>query len=187
MHIRATHLLAMFAGFAAVFGCSDGTNTPAPAADPSVAVAADAASNGTVTELESFDAETLMSRIRAKDALDMSADGSGVALPAATLQDPALVVLADETEAAASGKTVVVTVRARSVAPSGRMGVAYFTNEVGNSGTREFDVTSDYADYAFDYDVPAMVEGRRDVLRIGSDLDGDGQGVDIASIRVGVK
>ena len=187
MHIRATHLLAVFAGFAAIYGCSDGTNSPAPAAEQGAAIAPDAEPSDSVMDLESFDAETLMSRIRAKDALDMSADGSGVALPAATLQDPATVVLADETEAAASGKTVVVTVRARSVAPSGRMGVAYFTNEVGNSGPREFDVTSDYADYAFEYDVPAMVEGRRDVLRIGSDLDGDGQGVDIASIRVGVK
>lgn len=61
-----------------------------------------------------------------------------------------------------SGRRIEITVQAR--ARSGRLGVAYSTNELGNSGWRTFELLPEWEDYTFEYDVPPMNLGRGDFV-----------------------
>jgi hypothetical protein len=80
--------------------------------------------------------------------------------------------LPDAFEAEASGANVRVTVRALSPTAGARLGVAYATAEVGNSGWRDFELTQTATDYFFDYQVPPMAEGKGDYLGFRSYGDG---------------
>jgi hypothetical protein len=80
--------------------------------------------------------------------------------------------LPDAFETQASGANVRVTVRALSPTAGDRLGVAYSTAEVGNSGWRNFELTQTAADYFFDYQVPPLAEGNGDYLGFRSYGDG---------------
>lgn len=76
--------------------------------------------------------------------------------------------MSDDFENRASGNPVLVTVRAYSEQPGAHLGVAYSTNEVGNSGWREFALTNETADYQFVYDVGPKQAGLGDFLAFRS-------------------
>ena len=68
-------------------------------------------------------------------------------------------------EAKLSGKAVTISLRAKS-ADAGGMRIAYSTNEVGNSGWIESELSSAFNTYSFEYAVPKMKTGRGDYLGI---------------------
>jgi len=70
----------------------------------------------------------------------------------------------DEFEAAASGKTITVTAVARAAAATTRFALAYSTNEVGNSGWRWFDATTEWSAFEMSYAVPKMKAGKGDFI-----------------------
>jgi hypothetical protein len=72
--------------------------------------------------------------------------------------------LSDAFESEASGKRIRVTVRAAAPDANAQLGVAYSTAEAGNSGWQQFTLTPTPSDYAFEYDVPALIEGKGDFL-----------------------
>ncbi|MBX3428460.1 MAG: hypothetical protein KF779_02635 [Hyphomonadaceae bacterium] len=72
--------------------------------------------------------------------------------------------MSDDFENRVSGNQLLVTVRAYSTQPEARLGVAYSTNEVGNSGWRVFPVTDQPADYQFVYSVAPKRAGLGDFL-----------------------
>jgi hypothetical protein len=91
-------------------------------------------------------------------------------------------------ELAASGKTVRVTVTARSASetPSPGFSVAYSTSDVGNSGWRNFPLTDKLTPYSFIYDVPTMKSGNGDYIGILPDPSGAGGAVEVSSITAEV-
>lgn len=72
--------------------------------------------------------------------------------------------LSDAIEAQASGAPVRVTVRAFAPQDGSMLGIAYSTNEMGNSGWIQFPLTQTPADYVFVYLVPAKRAGNGDYL-----------------------
>lgn len=83
---------------------------------------------------------------------------------AGTTSGAAFVV--DETqEAEVGGHTVTMKIVAKG--PEGsQMLVAYSTNERGNSNWKQFELTPDFAEYSFDYDVKSVLRGRGDYLGV---------------------
>jgi hypothetical protein len=67
-------------------------------------------------------------------------------------------------EDAASGHQIRVTVRASSPTPGASLGVAYSTDDVGNSGWHQFALTQAPQNYSFTYAVPTKVRGGGDFL-----------------------
>jgi SGNH domain (fused to AT3 domains) len=67
-----------------------------------------------------------------------------------------------------SGQLIVVTVEARSSDDSAGIGIAYSTNEVGNSGWNRFELAPNWAEYSFTYFVPELIQGRGDFLGLRS-------------------
>ncbi len=67
-------------------------------------------------------------------------------------------------EDAASTNQILVTVRAYADQDNTQMGLAYSTNDQGNSGWYEFALTRQPADYHFVYNVPAKRAGAGDFL-----------------------
>lgn len=76
--------------------------------------------------------------------------------------------LPDSFENQASGAQIRVTVRALSSDDGAVMGVAYSTNEVGNSGWQRFALTSEPTNYVFGYVVPPKQSGLGDFLAFRS-------------------
>lgn len=76
--------------------------------------------------------------------------------------------MSDDFENRVSGNQLLVTVRAYSEQAGARLGIAYSTNDVGNSGWREFPLTSAPADYQIVYNVPAKQAGLGDFLGLRS-------------------
>ncbi len=91
--------------------------------------------------------------------------------------------MSDDFENRASGNQLPVTVRAYSEQPSAHLGVAYSTNEVGNSGWREFPLTTEAADYEFVYNVAPKQAGLGDFLAFRSY---DSQTIRVVGFRVTV-
>jgi len=91
---------------------------------------------------------------------------SGVGAAAASTQKTGgvSVRMSDDFENSVSGNTLLVTVRAYSEQPGARLGLAYSTNDVGNSGWRDFALTTAPADYHFIYNVPTKEAGLGDFL-----------------------
>lgn len=63
-----------------------------------------------------------------------------------------------------SGNQLLITVRAYSEQSGARLGVAYSTNDVGNSGWREVPLTTTPTDYYVLYNVPTKQAGAGDFL-----------------------
>lgn len=190
--------LILLAGAITLAACSDTGAGEVEQPDSVEIVGTDVSSEDMVTQdmdmedipvfEESYDAETLLARLQSTSPLMMDMDSTGVVLPATSaLGASPYIAVSASGEVAASGNTVTVTVRAKSATGTGRLGVAYYTNEVGNSGLREFDLGDLYQEFAFDYDVPEMIEGKFDLIRIVSDLDSDGTGAVVASMSVSVR
>lgn len=77
----------------------------------------------------------------------------------------AYIVLSDEFEKAVSGKSVLVSVVAMSeVQTSVRLGMAYSTNDVGNSGWVWHSVSSTPNTYEMSYNVPELQSGKGDYV-----------------------
>jgi len=74
----------------------------------------------------------------------------------------------DEFESQASGSLIRVTVRASAPEAGAQLGIAYSTADVGNSGWRQFELTTQPADYTFEYDVPVMNGGNGDFVGVRS-------------------
>ncbi len=74
--------------------------------------------------------------------------------------------LPDEFEKAASGAIVRVSVEARASSGVRRAGlaVAYSTNDVGNSGWRNFRLRQDFSTFEFTWAVPTMIAGNGDYI-----------------------
>jgi hypothetical protein len=70
----------------------------------------------------------------------------------------------DDFENQASGRQILITARAYAAQDGARLGMAYSTNDVGNSGWYEFELTRTPADYHFVYNVPAKRAGGGDFL-----------------------
>jgi hypothetical protein len=87
-------------------------------------------------------------------------------------------------ENAASGREILIRIAARASMESGegRIGVAYATNEVGNSGWRWFDVARDWAVYEVKYSVPPMRVGNGDFIGL---LPG-GSSIEVAVVTAAV-
>lgn len=67
-------------------------------------------------------------------------------------------------ETQASGGSVRVVVRAYASQEGSELGLAYSTNDVGNSGWLRYPLTQTPADYVFNYVVPRMQHGNGDYL-----------------------
>ncbi len=72
--------------------------------------------------------------------------------------------LPTELENRASGHRIKVTVRAAAAQERGRLGVAYSTSEVGNSGWQLFELGEAPIDVTFEFDVPVKNQGNGDFL-----------------------
>ena len=142
-------------------GASSNSNTPAQAAaaDPAgyVAWSSILPANITVPHGVTYSTATastgtvaLISNVPDAAVSTGRTDGVAVQLPV-------------EFERQASGHQVSVTVRA-AAAQGGMLGVAYSTSEVGNSGWRQFVLSSEPHDFTFTYDVPEMRAGNGDFL-----------------------
>lgn len=94
----------------------------------------------------------------------MEISGVGAAATSGQKTGGVSVRMSDDFENRVSGNTLLVTVRAYSEQAGARLGVAYSTNEVGNSGWRDFALTNAPADYQFTYNVPAKQVGGGDFL-----------------------
>jgi hypothetical protein len=95
----------------------------------------------------------------------------------------AIITLPEGIEQAASGRRVIVTVSARSET-SNRIALSYSTNEVGNSGWQVFDISSEFAEYSFEYNVAPMNAGNRDYLGILPDASGAGGTIEVQWLSV---
>lgn len=79
----------------------------------------------------------------------------------------------DAIEAQASGHHIVIKVTARAAeSVRSRFALSYSTNEVGNSGWRWFDTTSDWTVFTMEWDVPVMREGKGDFIGLLPDVEG---------------
>jgi hypothetical protein len=158
LHIAA---LAAIAALATACGPAQNSNTAATATStepaftlwsslgpqdvkiaPGVVYAAQASDGGQVGDI---------SAVPANAASDGFTGGVAVHLPAAT-------------EDEASGHQIRITVRASSPTVGASLGVAYSTNDVGNSGWHQFTLTQTPAEYSFTYKVAAKVRGAGDYL-----------------------
>lgn len=74
-----------------------------------------------------------------------------------------------------AGRRIVVGCYAKTPSSGGasKFSIAYSTNDVGNSGWREFTPTTSWANYTFTYDVPVPLTGGSDYLGIQGFTDGD--------------
>lgn len=77
----------------------------------------------------------------------------------------ARVTLDGDKEQMMSGKSVTIHIHASSPTSS-PMRAAYSTNETGNSGWRDFTLTTQPQDFEFDYDVPQMEQGKKDYIGV---------------------
>ncbi|MEP6343644.1 MAG: hypothetical protein ABJ275_10035 [Maricaulaceae bacterium] len=92
-----------------------------------------------------------------------------------------------EFEQAFSGKTLIMTVRARAseVNPSPSFQMGYFAIGANSSGWKDFDLTENYENYSFKFNktVPTGDTGG-DFAGIWPDVDGFGRGMVVESIKV---
>ena len=90
----------------------------------------------------------------------------------------------DELEAAASSHPIVIKIVARAMEPaSTRLGCAYSTNEVGNSGWMWRTIGPEWAAHEFEYKVPKMKDGRGDFLGLLPSPQGE-PGAEIAALAI---
>lgn len=87
----------------------------------------------------------------------------------------------DDFEAQAAGGFIRVSVT-MSGNDGATAGIAYSTNDLGNSGWHLFELTSDPTTHSFEYAVPPVAHGQGDFLGIDPDPEGVGQSVIVHEI-----
>ncbi|MAW85537.1 MAG: hypothetical protein CMJ42_03295 [Phyllobacteriaceae bacterium] len=100
------------------------------------------------------------------------------------------VIVPEEIEQRVGGKTITVTVWAKSAAdnPSPSFAVAYSTAAVGNSGWQTFEPGTAVSAHRFDYEVPEPKGAPgRDFIGIWADTDGKGRAIDVEGVEVVLK
>ena len=94
--------------------------------------------------------------------------------------------ISEELERAFSGSSITIRVVARaSGIASGKLRMAYSTNDVGNSGWKDFELGSDYKLCEFEYQVAPMAQGRGDFLGFiteGATIEIARVGIDLARL-----
>tara|TARA_R110000868_G_scaffold107263_4_gene293387 strand:- start:4852 stop:5499 length:648 start_codon:yes stop_codon:yes gene_type:complete len=141
------------------------------------------------------DVGRLVERLEAPAGLTVSASGINARLSGGPSAETALQIgplggatlrLPAALERSASGGRVRVTISARTVADGGAQQFAalYTTREVGHSGWTRFTPSDQFQAFSFEYDVPPMVDGRRDYVGILPDATGSGQAIEIAFVAV---
>lgn len=93
----------------------------------------------------------------------------------------ARVLLGEEFEQGASGKTVRATVTARAPVDGG-VWIAYSTADKGNSGWQAYPLTTEFTDLVFEYDVPELVNGNNDYFALMGDPELGTDEVHVSSI-----
>lgn len=160
-------LLALSACGPAGFGGSDDNTDleapPAPAQDPAIA-AFDAAYDFPVTQalVDGLVVPEGLS-VAYNDDETMTVSGTSAESSPGGTTGGAAITIGSETEAALSEKVITVKIVAKGE-PGSVLSAAYSTNDVGNSGWRTFDMTDSFAEYTFEYSVPAVNRGRDDFL-----------------------
>jgi hypothetical protein len=100
----------------------------------------------------------------------------------------AVLRVSDQVRNRLAGKTVRVTIRARSAAENGAPFFRAFYSRpgVGASPWAEFRPTADFRDFTFDYASPADVKAAysTDLVGIWADPEGKGRGVEVISVSV---
>ena len=99
-------------------------------------------------------------------------------------------IVPEEIEQRVGGKTITVTVWAKSAAdnPSPSFAVAYSTAAVGNSGWQTFEPGTAVSAHRFDYEVPEPKGAPgRDFIGIWADTDGKGRAIDVEGVEVVLK
>lgn len=89
-----------------------------------------------------------------------------------------------EQEAEISGQTIKVSViAAASGSLPATLALAYSTGEVGNSGWQKFDLTSEWAEYSFEYSVNPLKRGGLDFLGM---MVTEGDGATISELGIDI-
>jgi len=94
--------------------------------------------------------------------------------------------VSDSIEKAASGNVIIVDALVRMATAGGPIGLAYSTNEVGNSGWRTQEATTEFKTVSFTYQVPPMKNGGGDYIGILPDPENVDQVLYVAEISLRV-
>ncbi len=94
--------------------------------------------------------------------------------------------VSDSIEKAASGNVIIVDALVRMATAGGPIGLAYSTNEVGNSGWRTQEATTEFKTVSFTYQVPPMKNGGGDYIGILPDPENVDQELHVAEISLRV-
>jgi len=92
----------------------------------------------------------------------------------------------DSIEKAASGNLIFVDAVLRMATGAGPIGLAYSTNEVGNSGWRTQEAGTEFKTVSFTYQVPPMKNGGGDYIGILPDPGNADQVLHVAQISLSV-
>ena len=162
---------AMTLGLAAC-GQGGAEDSPAETGSASAPMPNEAASDFSADVTVMADEATLDAMVVYPDLSATYVEGVGIVISGTTYErnsagstSGAAFVLGDEMERQISGHEIVVKVLAKGEADAS-MAVAYSTNEVGNSGWKSFDLTTEFAEYTFPYSVTSLVNGRNDYIAI---------------------
>ena len=156
-----TRMRAAVIGFAAaaLTACNFG-NGPAPAPDTSGLTLWSTVVNDDIGVPEGV----AYTQVAVEDVNVAQISGVPEAAPSTGSTGGVSIRLPPATEAQVSGQRVQVTVRAFSPESGALMGLAYSTNEVGNSGWQRFMLSTEPRDYVFAYNVPPSQGGNGDYL-----------------------
>jgi len=189
----------VFAGFLALAACGEDANTtpePTPAPEPTIETSAPEAepemantvTSGTVVidlvpTLEAFTVPEGLDVTVSEDG-HVAISGTDEAKASNGMTSGAYLTISEAQEAIASGNTILIEITGKAeTGDAASVDVAYSTAEVGNSGWSTLSFGSEVSTQSFTYDVPEMVEGRRDFLGF-SPADGI---VHVANVRIAVE
>lgn len=167
MHFRTLGVSILALGLAA---CG-GQDEPAPAAPtPAPEEVVEAPSN---PQNMSWEGAALVGALSATDQVTVTPGSSVVTLVNTNIggmnsggeTSGASIEYTGPTLGSLDGQTVTVSFSARAAGgQANRVAVAYSTNAAGNSGWERFDLTSDFAEYSFDYTIPDIVDPASDFI-----------------------
>lgn len=140
---------------------SDTAAVEAPVPSPAEAFAAD---------IKIIPGEELMSQVRAPEGITVELVGGDKlsVSPAAIEQETPrgmAILFGEDFENRVGGHLVKVRLLLQGE-PGGRVRASYWTNELGNSGWKTFELDGGVAEQSFEYNVPVPVAGNGDVLQI---------------------
>lgn len=153
----------MFCLAASIGACGQATDEPQSSADTSVEEQTVSFTFSADDLAEQASVPSALQAVNVDGVVELAPlEGYEATVSSGTIGSAFTLALSPEVEAAFSGAKIRVSLEASG----GPFKVSYSTNEVGNSGWQEF-APSDQSVVSFDYDVPAMVDGKGDFLGIG--------------------